>query len=318
MKIGNKIIIVIISVIGLYTAFIVASDINTIYDKISGFKIEFIPIILLLVTSGWFVLFLRWQLLLRNAKIFIPTKDSFLVFTSGFALTIIPGKVGELVKSQLLKTKFGVARSKTVPIVLLEQFYTALGIVAISFFGIWYFELGVYVLGVFVIALVFVFIVITSRRVFNKIVSLFEKRKFTSKFVEPLSSSYDYIKNGMRGPITVYAIGLSMVFWLIESISVYFILSSFGITEIEFLKVIPTYTTSIMLGILSFLPMGIGVVEGSLAGFFSLQGIDVALSLTIVIVIRLFTRWYTVSFGFISLKLSGGFIDNQNSDDSKI
>ena len=318
MKIVNKIIIVVIVVIGLYTAFIAASDVSTIYDKISDFKIEFIPVILLLVTSGWFVLFLRWQILLRNAGIIIPTKDSFLVFTSGFALTIIPGKVGELVKSQLLKTKFGIARSKTVPIVLLEQFYTAVGIVALSFFGIWYFELGVYVLGFFTTALVFAFILLTSRKAFNKIVSLFEKRKFTSKFVEPLSSSYDSIRKGMRGSVMVYAIGLSMLFWLIESISVYFVLSSFGVTEIEFLKVIPTYTTSIMLGILSFLPMGIGVVEGSLAGFFSLQGIDVALSLTIVIVIRLFTRWYGVSFGFISLKLSGGLADNQDSANSKI
>ncbi len=79
MKIGNKVLIVVIAVIGLYAAFLIASDINTIYDKISDFKIEFIPIILLLVTLGWFVLFLRWQLLLRNAKIFIPTKDSFLI-----------------------------------------------------------------------------------------------------------------------------------------------------------------------------------------------------------------------------------------------
>ena len=59
MKIVNKIIVVVIVVIGLYTAFIAASDVSTIYDKISDFKIEFIPIILLLVTSGWFVLFLR-------------------------------------------------------------------------------------------------------------------------------------------------------------------------------------------------------------------------------------------------------------------
>ena len=113
MKIGNKILIVVIAVIGLYAAFLIYSDINTISSKISDFKIEIIPIILLLVTSGWFVLFFRWYLLLRNAKIFIPVKDSFLIFMSGFALTIIPGKVGELVKSQLLKTKFGIARSKT-------------------------------------------------------------------------------------------------------------------------------------------------------------------------------------------------------------
>ena len=317
MKIGNKILIIVIVVICLYATFLIASDINTVYDKISDFKIEFFPIILLLVTSNWFVLFFRWHLLLRNAKIFIPVKDSFLILASGFALTIIPGKVGELVKSQLLKTKFGIARSKTVPIVILEQFYTAIGIIMLSFFGIWYFELGIYVLGIFTATLVFVFVLLSSRKAFNKIVSLLEKRRFTSKFVEPLSSSYDAIKNGIRGPITLYACGLSMLFWLLEAISVYFILLAFGVEVIGFLAIISTYTTSIMLGILSFLPIGVGVVEGTLTSFFTIHGIDVSLALTIVIVIRLFTRWYGVSFGFIALKFSGGLTNNQEPNDSK-
>ena len=317
MKIGNKILIVVIAVIGLYAALLIASDINTISSKISDFKIEIIPIILLLVTSGWFVLFFRWHLLLRNAKIFIPVKDSFLILTSGFALTIIPGKVGELVKSQLLKTKFGIARSKTIPIVILEQFYQAIGIVTLSFFGIWYFELGAYVLGFFTAALVFVFVLLSSRKAFNKIVSLLGRRKFTSKLVEPLSSSYDGIKNGIKGPITLYASGLSILFWLIEAISIYFILLAFGVEVIEFLTIVSTYTTSIMLGILSFLPMGIGVVEGTLTSFFTMHGIDISLALTIVVVIRLFTRWYSVSFGFIALKLSGGLTNNQEPNDSK-
>ena len=317
MKIGNKILIIVIAVIGLYATFLIASDITTVYDKISDFKIEFFPIILLLVTSNWFVLFFRWHLLLRNAKIFIPVKDSFLILASGFALSIIPGKVGELVKSQLLKTKFGIARSKTVPIVILEQFYTAIGIVMLSFFGIWYFELGIYVLGIFTAALIFVFVLLSSRKAFNKIVSLLEKRRFTSKFVEPLSSSYDAIKNGIRGPITLYACGLSMLFWLLEAISVYFILLAFGVEVIGFLAIISTYTTSIMLGILSFLPIGVGVVEGTLTSFFTIHGIEVSLALTIVIVIRLFTRWYGVSFGFIALKFSGGLTNNQEPNDSK-
>ena len=315
MKISNKIFIVIIAVIGLYAAFLITSDINTVSDKISDFKIEFLPIILLLVTSNWFVLFFRWHLLLRNAKIFIPAKDSFLILTSGFALTIIPGKVGELVKSQLLKTKFGIARSKTIPIVILEQFYSAIGIVSLSFIGVWYFELGIYVLGVFTAALVFIFVLLSSRKVFNKIVSLLEKRRFASKFVEPLLSSYDAIRDGIKGPITLYASGLSILFWLVEAISIYFILLAFGVDAIEFLTIISTYTTSIMLGILSFLPLGLGVVEGTLASFFTTHGIGVSLALTIVVIIRIFTRWYGVSFGFIALKLSGGITNNQESAD---
>ena len=144
-------------------------------------------------------------------------------------------------------------------------------------------------------------------------IAILEKRKFTSRFAEPLSSSYDIIKKSMRGPVVFYAIILTSIFWLLEAITVYFVLLSFGVNYIEFLTVIPTYTTSLMLGFLSFLPMGLGVVEGSLASFFSIQGIEVSLSLTLVIIIRLFTRWYSVAVGFVALRLSGGltFADEQ-------
>ncbi len=306
MKIINKIIVIIIAVVGLYAAFFIASDIRTVYDKITSFKIEFLLIIIPLVTTGWFVLFARWHLLLKNSKILIPKKDSLLIFVSGFALGIIPGKVGELIKSQLLKTKFNVPRSTTVPIVMLEQLYTLIGLVIISFFGIWFFELGAYIIGFFTALLIFAFILISSNKVFNKLIGILKKRKLTSRFAEPLSLSYDTIKKSTKGPITLYASGLTVIFWLIEAVVVYFVLLSFGIENIEFLKVIPTYATSLMLGFLSFLPMGLGVVEGSLASFFSLQGIEVSLSLTIVIIIRIFTRWYGVAVGFLALKLSGG------------
>ena len=313
MKIINKIIVIIIAVVGLYAAFFIVSDIRTVYDKITSFKIEFLLIIIPLVTTGWFVLFARWHLLLKNSKILIPKKDSLLIFFSGFALTIIPGKVGELIKSQLLKTKFEVPRSKTVPIVMLEQMYTLIGLVIISFFGIWFFELGAYVLGFFTALLIFAFILISSKKVFNKLIAIFEKRKFTSRFAEPLSSSYDIIKKSTKGPITFYASALTTVFWLIEAVVVYFVLLAFGVENMEFLMVIPTYATSLMLGFLSFLPMGLGVVEGSLASFFSLQGIEVSLSLTIVIIIRIFTRWYGVAVGFVALRLSGGLTFDEES-----
>ena len=191
MKLGNKIILVVISIIGFYAGFLIISDLATISDKISNFNTNFIPLIFLLVTTGMSVLFLRWHLLLRNAKIFIPAKDSFLIYTAGFSLSIIPGKVGELLKSQLLKSKFNIPRTKTVPVVLLEQLYTVIGIIIISFFGIWYFQLGVYVFSFFLIALIVVLTLISSRRLFDKAIQFLGKRKFTSKFATPLSSSYE-------------------------------------------------------------------------------------------------------------------------------
>ena len=98
-----------------------------------------------------------------------------------------------------------------------------------------------------------------------------------------------------------------------ESVIAYFVLLSFGINHLELLGIITTYTSSIILGVASFLPLGIGVVEGSLAGFFTLQGVDVSIALTLVIFIRIFTRWIPVSVGFIALKFTSAFSSSQDS-----
>jgi uncharacterized protein (TIRG00374 family) len=313
MKFWNKFIVIIIGIVGLYVAFLIASDVNTIIKKISNFKIEFIPLILLFVVSAWFTLFARWHLLLKNLDIIIPRKESLTIFLSGFALTILPGKIGELIKSQLIKKKFGISRTKTAPVVIAELLYTLIGIIIVSTFGIWNFELGIYIMSVFAILLIFVFTVISSKKFFNKFFNLAYKIRFIAKFSENLLDSQETITKLTRGKIVFYASALSTLFWLIESIAVYLVLLAFGINSVELLKIIPTYTTSIILGFASFLPLGIGVVEGSLAGFLTLMGIDVSISLTLVIIIRIFTRWISVSVGFIALKLSGGLSETDNS-----
>jgi uncharacterized protein (TIRG00374 family) len=119
----------------------------------------------------------------------------------------------------------------------------------------------------------------------------------------------------MTTKISIISSLLSVVFWLIESVIAYLVLLSFDISSLEFLQLATMYTTSIIIGVVSFLPMGIGVVEGSLAGFFSYQGIELSLALTLVIFIRIFTRWYGVTVGFIFMKLIGGFSVNTSTND---
>jgi uncharacterized protein (TIRG00374 family) len=251
--------------------------------------------------------------LLKNSNVHVPVKDNLKIYLSGFALSITPGKVGELIKSQLLKIKFGIPREKTAPIVLVEQLYNIIGIIGVSILGIWYFELGAHIILIAASLLVILLILISSKRLFDKFLTLLSRIKFLSKYTSAFSNSYDVLRKSTRGWIVVYASALSIAFWLIESVIAYFVLLSFGVNHIEFLSVITTYTSSIILGVASFLPLGIGVVEGSLAGFFTLQGVDVSIALTLVIFIRIFTRWIAVSVGFVSLKLSGGFSLNTQS-----
>ena len=303
----NKIILVIVSVIALYSAFILVSDINTVYDNISNFKIEFLPIIFPLIFFGWFLLFLRWNLLLKNSNIHIPFKDSFLIYYSSFAFSFIPGEVGSLVKSKILKNKFNIPITKTSPIVISEFIYTGIGLVFLSLFlGGLYFEYGLYIGGIFSIFLFIIFFMINSKNVFRIFLRIASKIKFISSYATSFENSFDNIKKSTSGKVAVYSTLLSISHLLIESSAVFLIIYAYGIETVFILDIIPMYCTSILLGFVSFLPLGLGVVEGAFSAFLNLRGIELAVALPLVIIIRLITNWFGILLGAFTLKKYGG------------
>ena len=308
----KKILIVCISVIGLYSIFLSFSDLNLISDALLNFKTEFLPLILILVTSSWFILFIRWQILLKNANITIPLRGSFVVYVSGFALQFIPGEVGEFLKVQLLKNKFNIPRSKTSPIIITEMLYNAMGLVALSITSIWFFEFTIYIFIIFGVLLVVLFYLINNKKYFFKVTNKVSKIKFLKKYVEPTFESLETIQHLTKGKVLFYSLILSILFWFVECIAIHLLLLSFGIDTIELLTLVSMYSSSIILGVVSFLPLGLGVFEGSLAGFLSLRGIDITFSLTIVILARIITRWYSVFVGLVVLKITHGLSSSSN------
>ena len=303
----RKIILVVISVIALYSAFILLSDINTIYEKISNFKTEFLPIIFSLIFFGWFLLFLRWNLLLKNSNIHIPFKDSFLIYFSSFAFSFIPGEAGSLVKSQILKNKFNISRTKTSPIVISEFIYTGIGLVFLSLFlGGLYFEYSMYIGSIFSIFLIIMFFIINSKKMFTKFIKITSKIKFISSYTKSFEDSFDNIKKSTSGKIAIYSLLLSISHLLIESTAVFLIIYAYGIDTVPILDIIPMYSTSILLGFVSFIPLGIGVVEGTFSAFLNLRGVELTVALPVVIIIRLITNWFGILLGAFTLKMYGG------------
>ena len=313
MKLSGKIFFVIIIAICLYAVFLIFSDISQVLDKLSNFNLKYLPLILIIIPISWFALFARWHFLLKSVGLQIPLKQNIKIYFAGFALAVTPGKFGELVKSQLMKKQFDVPRSTTAPLVLVERLYDLVGGVAVSIIGILSLGLGMYVIIGASIILVIIFLLLRSKKLFDKFLKLFSKMRITCKLVEPISQSYDSIQKSTRGKIMIVSSLLTMVYWVIESIGVYLIVISFGIDKLSYYSVMSTYASSLILGAASFIPGGIGITEGSMTGLFSFQGIEISSVFTLVIIIRLFTIWYSVIIGFISLKLSGGFSMFKNS-----
>ena len=306
MKFDNRIIWVVIASVGLYGVFLFFSDFNIISEQISNFKYEFLPLILLLVSISWTPLLVRWQILLKKNDINIPIKKSFLLFLGGMSMSITPGHVGELIKSQLMKTIYNIPRTKTAPIIFVEKFYDLTGAIIASIIGIIILGMDTSLILISVSILIVIIFLTYYRPIFEFILKRVTKTKFFSKYSENLSDSYEIVRNSTTPQISSISFGLSVLYWIIISVAVHFILLSFGIESISVLKTISIYSSSVIIGAISFIPGGLGITEGSLIGLFSLEGIDVSLALILSVMIRILTMWYSVSIGFICLKFTGG------------
>ena len=307
MKFNKKFLIVLIGCIIVYSLFLILSDFSKLSEKILDFEIMYLPLILILVPLGWLVLYFRWTLLLKNSGYVLPHKKNFQIFLSGFPLSITPGKVGELLKCELLKENFNIPRKITAPIILVERLYNGVGIVIISSLGIWYFDFSGTVILIASCALIGIFIALRSKSLFSSLINKTSKIKYLSKFSDSFSDSYEVINHSIKPKIFIISSLLSAIYWVLESVAVYFVFKSFGIDFLELYNVVLAYTSSIILGVASFLPGGIGVSEGTLISLLSIQGLSLSTAITLTLFIRIFTLWYAVFVGFIALKFAGAF-----------
>ena len=313
MKFDNRLILILVAAAVIYAIFLFASDYDTISETISSFNVNFLPHILFFATASWIPIFIKWHFLLKNSNIHVPVKGNIVVFLSGMGLELTPGHVGALIKSQILKTKFSISRTKTAPIVLIEKVYDLIGAIIASIIGIIILGMETYLIAIALSALALIFFLMYYRPAFDLFLGLIAKRKFFSKYIENISDSYEIIKKSTSVKSFTICTLLSIAYWSIISAGVYYILAGFGIDMIDYLKILSIYTFSAFLGAITFIPGGIGVTEGSLTGLLSIQGVDISVALVLSVMIRLFAFWYPVCVGFISLNFSGVLSFRNNS-----
>ena len=313
MKLDNRLILILVAVVGIYAIFLFVSDYNIISEKISNFKINYLPLILFFVSASWIPLIIKWHFLLKNSEVDIPLTKSIAVFFSGVAFEITPGQIGALIKSQILKTSYNIPRTKTVPIVIVEKVYDLIGAILASVIGIIILGMEIYLIAIAISVLAFIFFFMyhkpASKLFFNRITKL----KFFSKHIENISGFYEIVQKSTNVRAATICILLALAYWFMVSAAAYYTLISFDVNILDYLKVLAIYSTSTLLGAISFIPAGIGITEGSIAGLFTLNGIDVSTALILAVMIRIFTLWYSVSVGFIALKFTGGLSFRKNS-----
>ena len=286
-----------------YVIFIAYSDFQEFSINISQFDFSYLPIILAFVFLGIMIKSLRQQLLYKQIEVFISFKTGILLFISGLSMEATPGGSGELIKSYYLKKKFGYPLAKTFPTVIMERLLDLTGIAGILLIvGLLLDNYNIISLMLILLStLSLIFASGKKKKLFNFLLSIIEKIPILKKQASSFSESYQVFGELTSGKIMTKTLGLSFLVWMTDAIMIYFIFIGFNLNFDIIFSTFSMYS-SLLLGVLTMIPAGIGVTEVSFVEILRGEGVDTATSTSLVILFRLVTIWFLTVLGFCATR----------------
>jgi glycosyltransferase 2 family protein len=265
--------------LGLY------ADFGQLGDELRDFRWELFPLALALTALNYLIRFWRWQRYLARVDIAVPAGRSFGIFVAGLTMTITPAKLGELLKSGLLKRSFAVPVRRSAPVVLAERVTDATGVVVLAVAG------GAATqswppLAIALVAVAGAVVLVRSPLL----------GRFTSLGEAPAAA-----RALLATPLLVGMTLLSAVSWLFECLAAYVCVRGLRL-DLSFPDTIVVFTLGSLAGALSFLPGGLGVAETSMTSLIRALGdASKASAAAATVLIRLATLWFAVALGLLGL-----------------
>lgn len=289
----------------LYGLFAVYTGMNEIGASLATFHVSAFFAALGLACFNYVLRFGKWQYYLARLGVRgIPLLDSFLVFLSGFVLTITPGKVGEVFKSAVLAKTHGVPVERTATIVIADRLTDVIGIVLLILFGGATFPAGLpwAVAGVVAVAVGLFFILWQPPA--RWFCDWLEGRGGRLAGIVPkLRHSLDSLRVLARPSSLPLPTLLSFVGWGAEGTALWLLLGGFN-QAVAFPLAVIVYASATLAGALIPVPGGLGVVEGLMRqGLIGWGHVALGAATASMILVRLCTLWWAVVVGFIALLL---------------
>jgi uncharacterized protein (TIRG00374 family) len=289
----------------VFLALLLYGDIKEISQLLRDFQWRLIPFILGLTLLNYLLRGTRFHYYLRQIGITnIPYWTSLRVFIGGFALTITPGKVGELIRVLWLKNIADADPAKSAPSGIVDRIADALAMAVLALIGASvYPQYRVAVISIMAVLAVGVFIV-QIRPLAYWFLNLGERLPVVSRFADRLRVLYESTYELLRLKNLVIGVGVGMVAWTAEGLAFYLVLIGLGVPGSYELALIAIFTLALgsILGGASSMPGGLGAAEATITGLLqALVGLPETAAVTATLLIRFFTLWFGVSLGVLTV-----------------
>lgn len=284
------------------------ADLPKMAQTLAGFAWAYLPLILLLTLLNYGLRFVKWDYYLHQLNVKnISRADSAGIFTAGLTMAMTPGKVGELLKSYLVKQVSGAPMSSTAPIVIAERLTDGVALLFLASAGLAIYQYGWQLLLFVLLLAVGIVLVSQNRTLANSLFAFGARIPLVSRFMHLAQAFYDSAAQLLSLRNLLLAIGIGFVSWSGECIAFFLVLVGLGLEPTWLLLVQASFilAASTLIGSVSMLPGGLGVADVSVTGMLlllvasPLMTQDAAVAATLLI--RFCTLWFGVSIGVVSL-----------------
>ncbi len=194
------------------------SDLDALKTALIGFPLGLLVPIGLLSLGNYFLRYVKWHWYLKLLGHRINRYPNFLVFLSGFALTVTPGKVGEFIKAYIVKERFNVPYTASTAVLLMERFTDVAAIVLLGCLGLflrfchWSVAL-VAILGIFAFLML-----LRNRFIAGWVIDQTARFRLLKRFSGPLRTFYDEGWILLEMSVFIRALLLSLAAWFLEGL----------------------------------------------------------------------------------------------------
>ena len=305
----SRLILSIVFALVVFVVLTFYADAPRLLGALAKFDWRFLPLALATTVANYLLRFLRWHYYLDVIGVKnVPRRDSFMIFLSGFSLTVTPGKLGEVLKSVLLKTRYGTPVSYSASIVFAERLTDVLGVVILASVGLIFYPVGIGALAAVLVITAGFVAVVQQRALAERLLDLFARTPKVGRFADLARNLYESAYLMLRAKPLVIAIGLAIAAWFGECLTFFIVLLGIGLAPSLLLLLQATfiYAAASLFGAVSMLPGGLGATEGGMALLLQqIVGVAREEAVASTLIVRLCTLWFAVLLGGLALLVFG-------------
>lgn len=242
---------------------------------------------------------LRWHVFARSLGLGTGVWQNLRHFLGGFAMSVTPGRIGELVRMRWIRRETGWAFERSAPLVLVDRASDLAAMAVILAGSVAFSTSGVTAaVPVAVLALLVAFVA-TRPRLLSMIATQAHRASgLWPRFFARIRRAAKSLVAFSSFRLLVVTLTLGTLGWLAEGYAFHQLLIWLG-ADIGLAMALLIFTFSTLAGGLTGAPGGIGGAEVAMVGLLSMQGVAPEISVPATAVIRITTLWFAIAIGLL-------------------